>query len=53
VDRRAAGGAERFALQRRRIRWTVEPGTIEVPVTNADPLKTAEDAVPRIVTDLG
>jgi transcription-repair coupling factor (superfamily II helicase) len=44
---------ERFALQRRRKRWTVEQGTIEVPVTNADPLKTAEDAVPRIITDLG
>jgi transcription-repair coupling factor (superfamily II helicase) len=44
---------ERFALQRRRKRWTIEPGTIEVPVTNSDPLKTAEDTVPRIITDLG
>lgn len=43
----------RFALQRRRKRWAVEPDSIEVPVTNSDPLKTAEDAAPRIVTDLG
>ena len=44
--------SERWQLQRRRNRWTVERASIEVPVTNGDTLRAAEDAVPRIIVDL-
>ncbi|HEY3266175.1 MAG TPA: transcription-repair coupling factor [Armatimonadota bacterium] len=50
---RNLSAAERFELQRRRKRWKVEAASIEVPVTNSDVLRTAEDAVPRIIADLG
>ncbi|HEY3411619.1 MAG TPA: transcription-repair coupling factor [Armatimonadota bacterium] len=44
---------ERWEMQRRRKRWTVEQSSIEIPVTNGDALRAAEDAIPRVIADLG
>lgn len=44
--------SERHAIQRRRKRWTVEAASIEVPVSQSDPLTAAEGALPRIIADL-
>ena len=49
---RNLSASERYALQRRRKRWVVETAAIEVPVSNTDPLRAAEEALPRIISDL-
>jgi transcription-repair coupling factor (superfamily II helicase) len=43
---------ERWEIQRRRKRWVVDAAAIEVPVQNGDSLRTAEEAVPRIIADI-
>jgi len=49
---RNLGSSERWEMQRRRKRWTVEQSSIEIPVQNGDALRAAEDAIPRIIADL-
>lgn len=43
---------ERWEIQRRRKRWIVDTAAIEAPVQNGDPLRTAEEMVPRVIADI-
>jgi transcription-repair coupling factor (superfamily II helicase) len=43
---------ERWDIQRRRKRWIVDVAAIETPVQNGDPLRTAEEFVPRVIADI-